>query len=69
MRGKQCAIWAQRLAQLCEGGNVAHDGENVFTVLRISVEALTTSERDMFLDVACMFARQPADDAMGLWKG
>ncbi|KAL5563727.1 hypothetical protein UlMin_033474 [Ulmus minor] len=56
LHGRNVELWYSTLKRLEKG----HDqGRNILRVLKISVDGLQNSERELFLDIACFFQGQP----------
>ena len=64
LKGQPVTIWKETLGQLEAAGVLCADGSNLFEQLKISYDGLNDDEqREMFLDVACLFVGSELDFA------
>ncbi|KAL3717508.1 hypothetical protein ACJRO7_009010 [Eucalyptus globulus] len=64
LRGKRPEVWAETLERLRKAPH-----EEVQETLRISYEALSWEEKQIFLDIACFFNGEESTSAKYAWKG
>ena len=67
MHRRSSQFWEAALAELQTAGELAANGHNLFDQLRISLDGLNTRERDMFVDIACVYIERAVDDAKAVW--
>ena len=62
-------FWEAALARLQTAGQLAANGENLFDQLRMSYDGLDPEEREMFVDIACIYDGRAVDEAKAIWVG
>ena len=69
LKGQPANIWKETLGQLEAAGVLCADGSNLFKQLKIGYGGLDDEEqREMFLDVACLFLGSKLDFAKQMWQ-
>ena len=69
LKGQPTAIWRETLRKMQAAGTLRADGDNLFEQLKVSYDGLDDDEeREMFLDVACLFLEKTAGVAKAMWE-
>ena len=59
--------WSDAAARLQRAGRLTVNGQNLFSQLRISYDGLDMEERQLFVDIACMFLGYTVREARLIW--